>query len=97
MVVRFIFSSILQIWYVKVWISQSTSECPLDLEILRVEYIKNHKSLSLLLLKFNLRGLDTHGFTKKDNFMTSDLLSFTSSLLKKGSTLKGNDLLPSPF
>ena len=36
MVVRFIFSSILQIWYVEVWISRSISESPLDFEITRV-------------------------------------------------------------
>ena len=36
-VVRFIFSSILQIWYVKVRISRSISESPLDFEITRID------------------------------------------------------------
>ena len=36
-VVRFIFSLILQIWYVEVRISWSISESPLDLEITRVD------------------------------------------------------------
>ena len=37
MVVQFIFSSILQIWYVEVWISWGISETPLDFEITRVD------------------------------------------------------------
>ena len=36
MVVWFIFSSILQIWYVTVWVSWSILESPLDFEITRV-------------------------------------------------------------
>ena len=39
-VIRFIFSSILQIWYVKVLIYQSISESPLDLEITRIYLIR---------------------------------------------------------
>ena len=38
-VVRFIFSSILQFWYVEVRISRSISESPLDFEITRVDCI----------------------------------------------------------
>ena len=38
---RFIFSTILQIWYVKVRISRSISESPLDFEITRVDCNKN--------------------------------------------------------
>ena len=38
-VVRLIFSSILQIWYVEVRISRSISESPLDFEITRVDCI----------------------------------------------------------
>ena len=41
MVVRFIFSSILQIWYVEVRISRSISEGSLDFEITRVDCISN--------------------------------------------------------
>ena len=37
MVVRLIFSSILEIWYVEVRIYRSISESPLDLEITRVD------------------------------------------------------------
>ena len=39
MVVRFIFFSVLQIWYVEVWISRSISESPLDFEITRIDCI----------------------------------------------------------
>ena len=39
MVVQFIFSSILRIWYVEVRISQCISESPLDVEITRVDCI----------------------------------------------------------
>ena len=39
MVVRFIFSSILQIWYVKLRVSRSISDSPLDFEITRVDCI----------------------------------------------------------
>ena len=41
-VVRFIFSSILQIWYVEIRISRSISESPLDFEITRVDLCKYH-------------------------------------------------------
>ena len=34
---RFIFSSILQIWFVEVWISRNISECTLDTKIMRVD------------------------------------------------------------
>ena len=40
-VARFIFSSILQIWYVEVQLSRSISESPLDFEISRVDYISD--------------------------------------------------------
>ena len=41
LVVCLVFSSILQIWYVKVRISRSVSEGPFDFEITRVDCIKN--------------------------------------------------------
>ena len=39
LVVRFVFSSILQIWYVEVRISRNVSEDSFDFEITRVDYI----------------------------------------------------------
>ena len=44
MVVRIIFSSILQIWYVEVRISQSISESPLELEITRIDCMFSWRS-----------------------------------------------------
>ena len=44
-VVRIIFSSILQIWYVEVRISRSISEGPLEFEISRVDCILDHKDI----------------------------------------------------
>ena len=41
LVVRIVFSSILQIWYVKAWISRSVLEGPFDYEITRVHVICN--------------------------------------------------------
>ena len=41
-VVRFIFSSMLQIWYFEVWIFRSISESPLDFEITRVDWMSNY-------------------------------------------------------
>ena len=38
---RFIFSSVLQIWYVEVRISRSISVSPLDFEITRVDFFRN--------------------------------------------------------
>ena len=51
-VVRFIFSSSLQIWYVEVQISRSIFESPLEFEITRVDCIKylNLKSVRLLII-----------------------------------------------
>ena len=46
-IVRFIFSSILQIWYVEVQISRSIAESPLDFEITRVDYVNEDKSYCL--------------------------------------------------
>ena len=52
MVVRFIFSSILQIWYVEVWISQGISEDALDFEITGVDCILSHRNLSCASIFF---------------------------------------------
>ena len=49
-VVRFIFSWILQIWYVEVRISRSIFESPLEFEITRVDCIYN-KNILLHLIK----------------------------------------------
>ena len=43
-VVRIIFSSILQIWYVEVWIYRSISESPLEFEITRVDLLSVYKN-----------------------------------------------------
>ena len=39
LVVRLVFSSVLHIWYVEVWISRSISDGPFDFEITRVDCI----------------------------------------------------------
>ena len=38
-----LFSSLLQLWYFKVWISPSVSKCPLEFEITRVNCMRSHK------------------------------------------------------
>ena len=48
--VWFIFSSILQIWYVEVWISQSVSESPLEFEITRVDCIWIDRSEQFIMI-----------------------------------------------
>ena len=56
-VVRFIFSFILQIWYVEIRISRSISESPLDFEITRINCNSNRTHLlsAIWLVESNLR------------------------------------------
>ena len=61
MIVRIIFSSILQIWYVEVRISRGTSESPLEFEIMRVvcilSWLQIRLGIHILFLLFFHKNL----------------------------------------
>ena len=56
LVVRLVFSSILHIWYVEVWISRCVVEGPFDFEIARVDCsnIVPLRSLSFSILFYSI-------------------------------------------
>ena len=72
---RIIFSSILQIWYVEVWISRSISESPLEFEITRVDYTFRYIPSKVSVQTVHPRP----SCSKLTMSLVNDLLKFTSS------------------
>ena len=77
LVVRIIFSSILQIWYVEVRISQSISEGPLEFEISRVDCIYKQHGWRTAQLEYILIGFTQYWNCTSKYIQTTLLIGFT--------------------